>query len=104
MVRRNNDHALPLQSEGLAAEQTSRDAGNHLLAQPVLGNENENAAFASKRDAWKNNEALVPIKCSDLPPNENVIGSHTVFERKDWGRVKTQTVPWGHCDSVKNEP
>lgn len=84
----NNNFAVLCQFERLAAKQATHDANNHLLAQLLLTIEKETAAVVFEQDAWENNKSLVPIKYLDIALNSNVIGLHTIFERKGSGRVK----------------
>lgn len=69
----------------------------------ALTESERSGAFARELQSWIDIEAYVPVPIKEAPPGSNVIGSHTVFRRKDDGSVKARIVPWGHRDSERDE-
>lgn len=76
---------LPRRSERLAAQQSSEH--DHLVTQSLHTFGKKPPALETERKAWITNEAFIPVKYCDLPPNANVIGSHTILKRQDCGPV-----------------
>lgn len=48
--------------------------------------------------SWVSDEELVRVLRSTIDKQENIIGSHTFFLRKDDGTLKSRIVPWGNLD------
>lgn len=66
-----------------------------------LSTEERTASFNKELQVWKNRKAFKRIGRNDAPAGANVIGSHTVFRRKDDGSAKARIVPWGHRDPAR---
>lgn len=75
----------------------------HLLSQIQFKNGEKIAAYQKERKEWDNSKVFSPVSSSELPTNARVIGSHTIFKRKDCSRLEACLVPWGLRDSAKPE-
>lgn len=60
-------------------------------------------AFSRELESWKENDAFIRVPYSSIPRDANIIGSHTIFKRKDDRSVKARIVPWGHRDNERED-
>lgn len=68
-----------------------------------LTSEEKVASFNKELKVWKDRGAFKRISKSDAPNDANIIGSHTVYRRKDDGSAKARIVPWGHRDPARHD-
>lgn len=75
--------------------------------QPVpnapLSNEELRREYATEFNCWVREKAFIRVGRSSVPKDANIIGSHTIFSRKDNGRAKARIVPWGHRDIQRHD-
>lgn len=60
-------------------------------------------AFKRELDTWVRKAAFERVDKKDVPLDANIIGSHTVYRKKDDGSVKARIVPWVHRDPARFE-
>lgn len=70
------------------------------IADPSLGKTltdiERKAAFNKELSSWKQRKALRRVRACEIAPTANIVGSHVVCRRKDYGSAKARIVPWGH--------
>lgn len=82
---------------------TARPGPTNSLNDTKISSEERRRAYASEFNSWVAEDAFIRVERSSVRKDANVIGSHTVFHRKDDGRVKARIVPWGHRDLERDE-
>lgn len=60
-------------------------------------------AFQKEKAVWEFRNAYERVERSQVPKEANILGSHTVYLRKDNGMPKARIVPWGHRDPAKHD-
>lgn len=63
--------------------------------------EERDAYFKKELQVWKTRNAFKRIEKVDAPADANIIGSHTIYRRKEDGSAKARIVPWGHRDLAR---
>lgn len=64
--------------------------------------EERTKAYQREKLNWQSQNAYELVARSSVPSGANIIGSHTIYLRKDDGTLKARIVPWGHRDSEKD--
>lgn len=59
-------------------------------------------AFDKEHSDWHSKAAFKRVNKSEVPQEANIIGSHTIYRRKDDGTAKARIVPWGHRDPERH--
>lgn len=72
------------------------------IGQRLLPSENK-ATFDKEQSVWEQRGAYERVEKLQVPEGANIVGSHTIYLRKDNGTVKDRIVPWGHRDQVRHD-
>eukprot|EP00171_Calliarthron_tuberculosum_P004588 IDg4588t1 len=73
-----------------------------MLSARSIDDYEKSIAYAIELKNWKNNNAMKVVQRDTISKDENIIGSHVVYVRKDNGKTKARIVPWGHKDREKD--
>lgn len=92
----------PRQSKQIAEKNLSFDASS-LLVQATITEDEKRFPYQNERNLWTDKRALMLIDYHKLPRNSGVVGSHSMFKRKDCGCIKAGIVPWGHRNLEEQE-
>lgn len=61
-------------------------------------NEDSGEAYDREYNSWVKEDAFERVERRLVPADANIIGSHTVYRRKDEGFMKSSIVPCVHRD------
>lgn len=67
-----------------------------------LSTDERHQAYSREYNAWVSEKAFIRVDRSSVGEGSNIIGSHTIFSRKDDGTAKARIVPWGHRDADRD--
>lgn len=59
-------------------------------------------AYDREYRSWVKEEAFVRVSRDSVEPDANIIGSPTIYKRKNDGRMKARIVPWEYLDDERN--
>lgn len=96
------EHTTQHGNSSIAITTTPSAARNASVLEISKTNEDRGEAYDREYTSWFKKDAFDRVERCSVPTDANIIGSHTVYRRKDDGSMKARILPWGHLHVERN--